>query len=54
MCLSRICVRIFDLLGDAQKSDEDVLGFAEDVVKKLDVNPRDGKITKGWIQLCVQ
>ena len=40
-------IRLFDLLGDSKKSEEDALRFAQEVVIKLDVNPRDGKISKG-------
>jgi hypothetical protein len=40
-------VRILDLLGDSKKNEQDAIRFAEEVVRKLDVNPRDGKVTKG-------
>lgn len=40
-------MRILDLLGDSKKNEQDAIRFAEEVVRKLDVNPRDGKVTKG-------
>ena len=40
-------MRILNLLGDSRKSEQDAIRFAEEVVRKLDVNPRDGKVTKG-------
>jgi Ca2+-binding EF-hand superfamily protein len=43
----RIAVRLFELLDQNKKTDMDALKFAEDVVRQLDVSPRDGKITKG-------
>lgn len=43
----RIVVQIFDILEETMKnSDQEKLQFAEDCFKKLDVMPRDGKVTK--------
>lgn len=43
----RVVVRIYELLDDSQKSESDALKFAEDCMRQLDVNPKDGVITKG-------
>lgn len=40
-------VRIFNLLSENKKNEEDALIFSEDVINKLDNDPCDGKISKG-------
>lgn len=42
----RIVTRIFSLLNKSNHNESLSIRFAQDVVKKLDVNPRDGKISK--------
>jgi hypothetical protein len=43
----RIVIRIFGLLDKDKANERDSIRFAEDCVKKLDIAPMDGKISKG-------
>jgi Ca2+-binding EF-hand superfamily protein len=43
----RIVIRVFGLMDKNKANERDSVRFAEDFIKKLDVAPRDGKISKG-------